>query len=515
MVLEKRTRAAAARGGSVFSTGRVFTFVFLVGAFVMFLFFRQYGAFEGGDRMAGAKKYAESMKEFFVAEPVKYKVYDIPLMIRSQDLGSEFYGKTFPSFIRAAQDETDKLLAFEDIINRKDEKGEHRAIDLSAEPRLFALLKQAKDHSEKSLYNIAAGDIFDFWDIAVHRYENWKKAKEQHFAITQELRTKKTELAAEEKKKKEEDLARLEKILAKDRFLPDMKSLKDFIPYAKPSAIEIDDENKTVRIASANVRIRLKFFREALFLDNLRAKLPTQMKYLIYYGDRHGMWSLPKEYVRWTISVDDPQVLLGDRSLGAVKLAEEKGSWAVARINEDVVVQDGRFYPMPIDWRTGLPTKHNLAALTIAADAVTARMDAYALFIAAPEERQLFEKNFPGTPYVVVARQDVVQTGKFDNDPRTAEYLTKLTATGDPMTRQEILTALVEFETKNKIAPDGAKVATELSYVERKAVLVVPAVTKDRFVSKEEIAAAREKRLQKTKENDPFKRWQKERPDDK
>lgn len=515
MVFEKRSGTASSRGGSVFSTGRIFTFLLLVGAFVMFLFFRQYGAFEGVDRMASAKQYADSMKEFFVAEPVKYKVYDIPLMIRSQDLGSEFYGKTFPSFIRAAQDETDKLLAFEEILNRKDEKGGHRTLDLSGEPRLFALLKQAKEHSEKSLYNIASGDIFDFWDIAVKRYENWKKAKEQHFAITQELRTKKTELTDEEKSKKEEDLARLEKLLEKDRFLPDMKSLKEFIPYAEPSAIEIDEENKTVRIASANVRIRLRFFREALFLDNLRAKLPTQMKYLIYYGDRHGMWSLPKEYVRWTISVDDPQILLGDRSLGAVKLMEEAGSWAVARINEDVVAQDGRFYPMPIDWRTGLPTKHNLAALAIAPDAVTARMFAYALFIAAPEERAAFEKNFPQVPYVLVARQDVVQTGKFDNDPRTADHLAKLTATGEPMTRQEILTALVEFEKKEKIPPDGRKVATELSYVERKATLVVPAAAKERFVSKEEIAAAREKRALRSNEHDPFKRWQKERPDDK
>ncbi len=515
MVFEKRSGTASSRGGSVFTAGKLIPLFILIAAFIMFLFFRQYGAFEGGDRMAGAKQYADSMKDFFVAEPVKYKVYDIPLVIRSQDLGSEFYGKTFPSFIRAAQDETDKLLAFEEILNRKDDKGEHRALDLSGEPRLFALLKQAKEHSEKSLYNLASGDIFDFWDIAVRRYENWKKAKEQHFAITQELRTRKTELTDEEKKKKEGDLAHLEVIIAKDRFLPDMKSLKDFIPYAKPSAIEIDEQNKTVRIASANVRIRLKFFREALFLDNLRAKLPQTMKYLIYYGDRHGMWSLPKEYVRWTISVDDPQILIGDRSLGAVKLVEETGSWAVARINEDVVAQEGRFYPMPIDWRTGLPTKHNLAALTIASDAVTARMFAYALFIAAPEERAAFEKDFPQVPYVLVARQDVVQTGKFDNDPRTADYLTKLTATGEPMTRQEILTALVEFETKNQIRPDGMKVTAELFYVERKAALVFPATAKERFITKEEIAAAREKRLQKVKENDPFKRWQKDRPDDK
>ena len=382
MALRQRFRTASAGGGPPFSAGTIIAFFVLLTAFGLFLFLRQYGFFEGGDRMGLAKRYVESHKEFFVPSPLAYKVYDIPLLIRANDLGSEFWGKTFPGILRAAQDETDRILAYEEIINRRDDQGKHREVDLSEVPRLFDLLVRARRASDEGLYNIASGDIFDFWDIAVERYENWKRAEEASKALQHELDVRKAELTPEEKKKKEGELERLAAILAKDRFLPDMKKLREFIPYAVPSAVVLDETKRSIRITSPNVRIRLKkFFREALFLDILREKLPAEMNYLIYYGDRHGMWKLPKEYVRWTVSIDDPQVLIGDKSLGAVKLAEEQGSWAVVRINEDVVKQDGRFYSLPIDWRTGLPVQHTLAVLVIGTDAVTARMNAYALFI--------------------------------------------------------------------------------------------------------------------------------------
>ncbi len=463
--------------------------------------------------MGAAKRYVESYQHFFVAEPVKYTVYDIPLIIRANDLGSEFWARTFPAILREAQNETDKLLAYEDIINRRDERGEHREIDLSDVPRLFDLLDRAHRFSSLGLYNVASGDIFDFWDIAVERYENWIRAKEARDAILRDLELKKTEIAAEEREKKQNELVRLEKILAKDRFLPDMKALREFIPYATPSAVVLDAEKRSVKLASANVRVHLRFFREALFLDILREKLPSEMNYLIYYGNRHGIWKLPKEYVRWTVSVDDPQVVLGDRSLGAVKLVEERGAWAVVRINEEVVRQDGRTYFMPIDWRTGLPVKQNLAAIVIGPETVTARMQAYALFIASPEERALFEKEYPQVPYVIVGREDVVRTERVEKHPQTAAYLKKLLATGDPLTRSELLTAVVEFEKSAKTPVDGPQVPLEISFVERRPVLVVPPISRDRFVTKEEIEAARQKQRQRLEKEDPFKKWARENPD--
>ncbi len=515
MVRTRRPGTASPGGGSPFSAGTVIVLLTFVAAFVLFLFLRQYGFFESGDRMGAAKRYVESYKQFFVTEPVKYTVYDIPLLIRANDLGSEFWSRTFPAILREAQDETDKLLAYEEIINRREERGEHREIDLSDAPRLFDFLDRARRFSEQGLYNIASGDIFDFWDIAVERYENWVRAKEAQDSIRRDLELKKTEISAEEKEKKQKELMRLERIIAKNRFLPDMKALTEFIPYAKPSAVVLNAEKKSIRLASANVRVHLRFFREALFLDILREKLPTGMNYLIYYGNRHGIWKLPKEYVRWTISVDDPQVVLGDRSLGAVKLIEEQGAWAVVRVNEEVVRQDGRTYFLPIDWRTGLPVKHNLSALVIAPDTVSARMQAYALFIASPEERARFEKDFPQTPYVIVAREDVVHREHIETHSQTVAYLKKLlSASPEPLTRPEILTAVVEFEKAAKIPAEGPKIPIEISFVERRPVLVIPPVSRNRFVTKEEIRAAREKQRQRLDKEDPFKKWAREHPDD-
>jgi len=509
-----RIRAASRCGGGF--SFLPFTLLLSLLAFgaVLFVILRNYGAFDDADRLAGAHRYAESLKEFFVPEPVKYKVYDIPILVRAQDRGSEFWNVTFPNFLRAAREETDRILAYERAINKRDDNGDHAAVNIADEPMLIAILKEGKDLSGRTLFNIAAGDIFDFWDTAARRYDNWVLAREHHFATTQLLEMKKNELTEEERKKHTEELARLERILAKDRFLPDPKAVAGFLPHAKPAAIEIDEQGGTVRVTDPNAAVAISMLREAIFLERLRAKLPKDLHYLIYFGDRHGIWKLPAKYARWTVSVDDPLVVLGDKSLGAVRLMEEEGAWAIALVNESVIVQDDRSYSLPVDWRTGRSPDTNLAVLVIDRSAVTARMLAYGLFIAGPDDRSAFDAAFPQVPYVVTARRDTPVTREAEYPRPVAEYLTKLLKTGAPMTMPEILTAVDRFGRKHKPPADAPKVKVTIPYVERTAELFVPPVTKDRFVSKEDIEKARVKQRQRAADSDPFKKWAKERPDD-
>lgn len=501
------------RGGFSFLPFTLLISIVAFGA-VLFVILRNYGAFDETDRLAGAHRYAESLKEFFVPEPVKYKVYDIPILIRAQDLGSEFWNTTFPNFLREAREETDRILAYERAINKRDDNGDHAAVNIADEPTLVAILKEGKELSGKTLFNIAAGDIFDFWDTAARRYENWVLARERHFAITTMLEMKKNEITAEEKKKQTEELARLERILAKDRFLPDPKVVAGFLPHTKPAAIEIDEQAGTVRIAEPNAAVAISMLREAIFLERLRAKLPKDLHYLIYFGDRHGIWRLPAKYVRWTVSIDNPLVVLGDKSLGAVRLMEEEGAWAIARVNESVIVQDDRSYSVPVDWRTGLPPAANIAAFVIDRSAVTARMLAYGLFISGPDDRAAFDATWGKVPYVVLLRRDKPVTREAEYPRPVAEYLTKLLKAGAPMTMPEILTAVDRFERKHKPPADAPKVKVQIPYIERTAELIVPPVTMDRFVDKEGIEKARAKQRQRAAENDPFKNWAKERPDD-
>ena len=509
-----RIRAASRCGGGF--SFLPFTLLLSLLAFgaVLFVILRNYGAFEEGDRLAGAHRYAESLKDFFVPEPVKYKVYDIPILVRAQDRGSEFWNTTFPNFLRAAREETDRILAYERAINKRDDNGDHAAVNIADEPTLIAVLKEGKDLSDRTLFNIAAGDIFDFWDTAARRYDNWVLAREHHFATKTLLEMKKTELTEEERKKHTDELARLERILAKDRFLPDPKAVAGFLPHARPSAIELDEQAGTVRVTDPNAAVAISLLREAIFLERLRAKLPKDLHYLIYFGDRHGIWKLPAKYARWTVSIDNPLVVLGDKSLGAVRLMEEEGAWAIARVNESVIVQDDRSYPLPVDWRTGHPPTDNLAAFVIDRSAVTARMLAYGLFISGPEDRTAFDTAWGTVPYVVLLRRDTPVTREAEYARPVAEYLMKLLKAGPPMTMPEILTAAERFERKHKPPANAPQVTVTIPYVERTAELVVPPVTKDRFVSKEDIEKARIKQRQRAADSDPFKKWAKERPDD-
>ena len=218
---------------------------------------------------------------------------------------------------------------------------------------------------------------------------------------------------------------------------------------ADPKKIELNSDKKSVKILSPNISVDVNFFREALFLKQLKEKLPkVKFNYLIYLGDRHGMWKLPKEYVRWSVSIDDP-FSVTDKIRGAIKLLPEEGYFVITRKNENVImvrmeelsnkikkdldsipeydaknaylVQLKKDYPdklyffdpikktmfqkydTPVDWRTASQVNDNLAAFVIdEEDPVRARMLSYSLFISDSERIADHEKGFPDTIFAVL-----------------------------------------------------------------------------------------------------------------
>jgi hypothetical protein len=416
----------------------------LVGGFFLFYMFK-WQQDDDYDRFEKAKQYAEYHKEFFVEKPVTFKVLDdMTLMIRSKNLGSDFWSNEFPSMLKKTELEVKEILDYSKYLNERDpdDRLKKKEIDLSSHPEILDILKTGINVSEKSLFNIASGEIFDFWDIAVRR----KK-------------------------------------------LPDFKNLKEFIPFADPARIEIDEEKMSVRINSVNTGIKFDFFKEALFLKKLKEKLPgDDFHYIIFLGDRHGMWFLPEKFVRWTVSIDNPYALK-NKARGALKLMPEEGFFVVTRSFEERFTMEmtdvsekiqgeiktlsqseekrdyleklreqypapqyifnpvnstmNKNYDLPVDWRTGMPAEANFLAMVIDSDPVKARMLSYSLYISNDSEIKEFMENWNKTVFSVLKNDDTTFV------PEKFKDLF--------LTNEEIERLKFEYENKRRgLNPDGS-----------------------------------------------------------
>ena len=509
---KRKVRASELAGRNGNSHWRYLILLIIVGGLFLYFMIKWTGD-KDYDRFAAAKQYSDYYKDFFVEQPVTYTVFEEnKLVIRATNLGSEFWNKEFYAMIRQSENEVNEMLNVAKLINEThSETGEtvKEEQNLSSFPALYGLLETGRKMSEISYYNLASGEISEFWD---RQYRNYKK-KSTAYAKAEivlnylfdnpmlsptEIQNRKKLLDTLTKEKTDsassvEDIAdqiykmadktfakMLKEALSKPSSIsenekkalllnilayikihstideaPKFENAKAFIPYADPKKIELNDEKKSVKILSPNISIDVNFFREALFMKQLKEKLPkVKFNYLIYLGDRHGMWKLPKEYVRWSVSIDDP-FSVTDKIRGAIKLMPEEGYFVITRRNENVImvrmeelsekirkdldslpeydaknaylIQLRKDYPdktyffdpikktmfrkydTPVDWRTAEQVENNLAAFVIdEEDPVRARMLSYSLFISDDARIADHEKGFPDTIFAVLKNDSTV-----------------------------------------------------------------------------------------------------------
>ena len=510
---KRKVRASElAAGRNRNSHWRYLILLIIVGGLFLYFMVRWTGD-KDYDRFAMAKQYSEYYKDFFVEKPLTYTVFEeSKLVIRATNLGSEFWSKDFYAMIRQSENEVNEMLNVAKLINEThSQNGESvkEEQNLSSFPALYDLLETGKKMSEISYYNLASGEISEFWE---RQYRNYKRkstayakaeivlnylfdnpmlspseiqnrkrlldtlTKEktdstssvddianQIYAISdktftnmlKEALSKPSSISENEKKALLLNILGNMKVRSKVDKTPDFESAKEFIPYADPRKIELNTEKKSVKILSPNISIDLNYFREVLYMKHLKEKLPkVKFNYLIYLGDRHGMWKLPKEYVRWSVSIDDP-FSVTDKIRGAIKLMPEEGYFVITRRNENVIMTrleelsekirkdldsikeyDAknayllqlkkdypdkiyffdpikktmfRKYDTPVDWRTATQVENNLAAFVIdEEDPVRARMLSYSLFISDDSRISDHEKGFPDTIFAVLKNDSTV-----------------------------------------------------------------------------------------------------------
>jgi len=506
------------------------------------------------DRFEKAKEYSQYYRDFFTEKPITYHVFeDKQLVVRANNFGFKFWNEDFRSMIRKTENEVNELVhvdkndtfvSISELLNTPDPKNKNakKLQDLTSYPIIFDLLKTGKELSGKSLFNIASGEIFDFWDKALKIYAVKKKItasinekigylfdnttlspyeikrrksflktltaeKTETSVSKEEIASKILKLADKETSTKlkkalkapssltdSEKKAILLRIHRNVKFfknvdvLPDLESVKSFLPYAKAEYIELNEEKRSVKITNINTGVKLSFFKDALFLKLLEQKLPKEnFNYLIYLGGRHGIWKLPKKYIRWSVSIDDPFAVTS-KGRGAIKLYPEKGAFVLTEKNEDEIFLDlpketqkiradlnnikdrakkseyfkelkkkyplrkyrldpvtltlSRRYDMPVDWRTGMPVNSNLSAVVVDSDPVRARMLSYSLFISDKESFKSFSSTFPETVYAVLGQDGEVYTSEKWKDA----YISQ----------KEVEKLKVEFEnTSRGLNPDG------------------------------------------------------------
>jgi len=499
------------------------------------------------DRFQKAREYSEYYKEFFVESPLNYKVFDdMPLVIRATNLGSDFWNKEFYGMIRQSENEVNEILSVAKLINETHEDGGNIVKyeqNLSSFPALFELFTDGADLSGRTLFNLACGEIFEFWERETRNYKRKTSAYAKAETVAGylfdnpslapvEIQNRKRLLENLTKEKAEasvskdeiikkikhyadqsfanfldnalnrpssltdaEQLALLISVLkhikmhSETAVLPKMENLKSFIPYAKVENIQIDEVKKSVRITNPNTSVPVSFFKEALFMKKLREKLPKEnFHYLIFVGDRHGMWRLPEKFMRWSVSIDDPYAVT-NKARGAIKLMAEEGFFVVTRKNEELILlkmddlsarikkdiaemtdSESRnsymaglrkehpsrkylFDPVkinvfqrfdtPVDWRNGSSVEKNLSALVIDSDPVKARMLSYSLFVSDMDDVKKFETEFPSTVFSVLRYDDTV----YVPDKLKENF----------MTLEDIEKAKLQFEYRSKgLNPDGS-----------------------------------------------------------
>ncbi|MCK5808974.1 hypothetical protein KAH37_08330 [bacterium] len=447
----------------------------------------------------------------------------VPMIVRARNLGADFFDRDLPNYIAQSQNEVNEMLAFMDAVMKgwdkqtaADEK--RKSVSFAGDLVLFNLLKQGQSIASSTQFNIAAGEILSSWDRAFRHRDSWLLAQARVSAAIafllpdvkpSTLDTKKIDRLFSEKpskKKGQEEpplsqeellkqLALLDSALAKrvsaavqqdlkndkefqqrrsviellvtsltrvqrEDYLPNMARLRRFIPYAKPQYITLDDQEKSVQIANDNTSINIKHFKYALFLQQLRKKLPQDFDYLMLLGDRHGMWHLPEKFIRWTIGVNDPFALL-DKQRGALKLYMEEGAFSIVRRREDyfalteksataefqqkiAIAKESkesnavrniiremrkkypnthylvdmlnqevrRVYSRPVDWRTGLEAEQYKSVVVIDNNPVLARMYGLSLFLSNKSQIEQFEKAFPKSVFVMLNNDDTLYVPK-------------------------------------------------------------------------------------------------------
>lgn len=483
-----------------------------VGGFFLYFMVKWYGE-KDYDRFEIARKYSEYYKDFFVETPLNYTIFDnTKLVIRATNLGSKFWNEEFYGMLRQSENEVNEILSVAKLINESNPDSSATTKteqNLSSFPVLYDLLETGKKMSSISYYNLAAGEISEFWERQYRNYQKRANAYAKAEAVLNylfdnpmlspsEIQNKKKLLASLTREKAEskstiEELSKeiysladrafssqLKEALSKPSSLledekkallmnilghlknhttnfsvPKVENAKLFIPYADPEKIELNSDKKSVKILSQNISVDINFFKEALFMKLLSAKLPTEnFNYLIFIGDRHGMWRLPKQYIRWSVSIDNPYAVT-EKARGAVKLLPEEGYFVVTRKNEnllmvrldDVTTQiqnefgkltdeteknrymmqvkqkysDTKYFfdpikkvlfqrfDTPVDWRTASQVENNLAALVLdETDPMRARMLSYSLFISDEEGLTKHEQGFPDTIFAVLKSDDTV-----------------------------------------------------------------------------------------------------------
>lgn len=491
---------------------KYFALFVIVGGFFIYYMIKWTGG-ENYDRFAKAKKYSEYYKEFFVETPIVYHVFgESKLVVRATNLGFEFWDKEFRSKVVQSENEVNEMLKIEEWLNTPDinNKFVKQKVNLSSFPEIYDLIEEGKKQNGKTLYNIASGEISDFWEIALKNYRirsNALEAAKKRISylyddpllspIEAEKKKKTLESLTKEKTKvvdsiesvaakikafKNEEINRLldkalstqgsisqsdkqallisilqtMEIYSKANISPDRSSISDFMKYTSAENIELNSSEKSVFIKNVNTGIKLSFFKEALFLKKLKEKLPREnFNYLIFLGGRHGMWKLPPQFVRWTVSIDDPFAIT-DTVRGALKLVSEEGFFSITKKNEEVIIENmpeitktvrediksfgddrqkineyvarllktyppreyifdpanitlSRKFDLPVDWRTGMPADRNMSALVIDNDPVRARMYSYSLFISDPQEIKSFSGLSPDTAFAVLKMDGTVE----------------------------------------------------------------------------------------------------------
>jgi len=347
----------------------VLILVFIVGGY--FLLEKMIKMPSKAERIQSVIDRTESIySSLFTPEPKKYRVMGLPLYIRATDKGDLFWTKEFKQMITDAEAETNRIIAYESILNQSKEI---RSLDLNAAADVKEIVDAGVSLYNISNYNIAAGTIFNLWV---------DESGEFKFSVREDEKGVKT----------------------KTYVFPDESKALALSEFVDKNVIAVD--GGIISVKSRNAEIDLSYLKEAIFLEKLKKKMPADMRYILYLGNRHGMWKLPKQYIRWTVSIDNPYAVI-DKQRAALKLLDDEGFFVISRRSEKYIEIGDKRYEFPIDWRNGRAPS-NLSALVVDKSAVKARMLSYSLLISDNSDVAAFEKNFPQTPFLVLKSDDTV-----------------------------------------------------------------------------------------------------------